>query len=148
MSLGKRKSLLRAFIESQLSYCPLIWMFHSRTPNSKINRLHEKALRITYKHYKSKFDELLEKDGSFGIHHKNIKTLAIEIFKFLNGLCPKIMSEVFQVTSSAPYYLRDKNVLYSRHPKTIQKLSIVIFFLKSKSKRKPNCPCRLCKTYL
>ena len=41
MSLDKRKMLLSAFIGSQFSYCPLIWMFHSRTLNSKINRLLE-----------------------------------------------------------------------------------------------------------
>ena len=109
MSLNKRKMLLRAFIESQSSYCPLIWMFHSRTLNNKINRLHEKALRIVYGDNKSKFDELLGKDGFFSIHHRNIQTLAIEIFKFLNGLSPQIMNEVFQVKSPALYYLRDKN---------------------------------------
>ena len=59
MSLDKRKMLLRVFIESQFSYYPLIWMFYSRTLNNKINRLHEKALRIVYGDYKSRFDELL-----------------------------------------------------------------------------------------
>ena len=69
--------LLRAFIESHYNYCPLIWMFHSRTLNSKINQLHEKALRILYGDYKSKFDELLEKAGSFSMHRRNIQRLAI-----------------------------------------------------------------------
>ena len=45
-SLDKRKVLLRAFIESSFSYCPRIWMFHSRTLNNKINRLHEKVLGL------------------------------------------------------------------------------------------------------
>ena len=62
LSLDKRKMLLRAFIESQFSYFPLIWMFHSRTLNNKINRLHEKASRIVYGDDKPKFDKLLEKD--------------------------------------------------------------------------------------
>ena len=56
-------------------------MFHSRTLNNKINRLQEKALRIVYGDYKSKFDELLE-DGPIGIHHRNIQTPAVPILKF------------------------------------------------------------------
>ena len=119
MSLDKRKMLLNALIESQFSYCPLIWMFHSRTLNNKINRLHEKALRIVYADFKANFDELLEKDSSFSIHHRNIQKLPIETFKFLNGIFPPIMNEVFQVRPSAPYSRRDKNELYSRNPKTV-----------------------------
>ena len=45
MPFFKRRILLNTFIESQFSYCPLIWMFHSRKLNHKINHIHERALR-------------------------------------------------------------------------------------------------------
>ena len=45
-------------------------MFCSRSANNKINKLHERALRIVYDDYNSKFEELLTKDGSFTTHHK------------------------------------------------------------------------------
>ena len=78
--------VMKAFIESQFNYWPLIWMFHSRTLNNKINRLHERTLRIVYSDYKSSFCELLEKDKSFLIHHKNIQSLAIDIFYIIYHL--------------------------------------------------------------
>ena len=48
MCLEKRKPVMKAYVISQFGYCPLVWMFHSRGLNSKINSLHERALRITY----------------------------------------------------------------------------------------------------
>ena len=77
---------MEAFIESQFGYCPLAWMFQSRSLNNKINRIHERALRITYNDKSSSFENLLEKDNSVTIHHKNIKILATETYKFLQGL--------------------------------------------------------------
>ena len=43
ISLEKRRIVMKTFIESQFNYCLLIWMFHSRTINNKINRLHERT---------------------------------------------------------------------------------------------------------
>ena len=47
-------------------------MFCSRKANNKINKLHERALRIVYENNISTFEKLLEKDNSFSIHHQNI----------------------------------------------------------------------------
>ena len=73
MSLGKRKTLMKAFIESQFNYCPLMWMLRCRTLNNKINHIHESVLRTVYSDYNSSFYELLDHDGSFAIPQKNIK---------------------------------------------------------------------------
>ena len=38
MNLSKRKILMNAFFNLQFSYCPLVWMCHSRIINKKIKR--------------------------------------------------------------------------------------------------------------
>ena len=65
MPLEKRRIVMKTFIESQFNYCPLIWMFHSRTMNNKINCLHEKGLRIVYSDFRSSFEGLLMKKTPF-----------------------------------------------------------------------------------
>ena len=77
---------MKSFIESQFGYCPLIWMFHGRGVNNKINHLHERSLRIVYKNNNSSFKDLLEKDNSFTVHHRNIQSLAIVLFKIKENL--------------------------------------------------------------
>ena len=61
---------MKTFIESQSGYCPLIWMFHSRKVNIKINHLQERPLRIVYNDYITSFEDFLKKGNSFKIHHK------------------------------------------------------------------------------
>ena len=46
LSRHKLKIIMQTFIISQFNYCPLVWMFHNRTMNNKINKLHERALRV------------------------------------------------------------------------------------------------------
>ena len=62
-------------------YCSLIWMFHSRLLENKINRLQERCLRIVYTDTYSTFEELLVFDGSIKFHERALQLLAIELFK-------------------------------------------------------------------
>ena len=46
INISKRSIFINAFFKSHFSYCPLVWMCHSRDHNGRINRLHERCLRI------------------------------------------------------------------------------------------------------
>ena len=111
MSLEKRRIVMKTFIASQFNYCPLIWMFHSRTINNKINRLHERAIRIVFTDFKSSFEGLLTKEKSLSIHERNIQTLALEINKFLTGLSPNFLNNVFHKNISVMIFQNIKNFI-------------------------------------
>ena len=171
MDAKKRRVLMNAFITSQFSYCPLVWMFHSRTLNNRINKIHEKALRLVYKNETfSSFDDLLKRDKSVSIHQKNLQILATEIYKTKNDLGPKIMKDTFHFKQK-PYNLRNDPELQRRRnctvyfgtesisplapkiwelvPSDIRSAnSLEVFQEKIKSWTTNKCPCRLCKTYI
>ena len=117
MNVSKKRIFMKSFIESQFGYCPLIWMFHSRGLNNKINRIHERALRITYNDKSSSYGELLTKDRSVTIHHRNIRALAIEIYKVMQGISPPLLNEAF-VPHQCNYELRGNNFLERRRVKS------------------------------
>ena len=71
-------------------------MFYSGNTNNKINRLHERALRLVYDDYVTTFEELLEKDSSFTVHHYNIQILCIELYKVFSGQSQTIFSHLFE----------------------------------------------------
>ena len=119
MDLKQRRDIMKTFVESQFGCCPLIWIFHSRGRNNKINCIHERALRITYKDKSSTSQELLEKDNSVSIHHRNIQKLAIEIYKLLYGLSPPILNDTF-VPVSRPYNLRRNDTLQRRRVNSVR----------------------------
>ena len=70
-------------------------MFSSRRSNNLINRIHERSLRTVYNDTSSTFQELLQRNRSVSIHHKNIQTLTIEVFKLVNNICPPVMKTFF-----------------------------------------------------
>ena len=100
--------------------------------NNKINRIHERALRLVYSDHVCSFDELLKKDQSFSIHHTNIQRLAVELYKFFHGLSPSIMKNVFHFNKNIPYNLRSRSKLYSRNRKTVKYGTETVFYLAPK----------------
>ena len=87
---------MNSFFSSKFSYFPLLWMCHGRTVNSKIDKLHERCLRVIYNDKKSSFKELLETDKSVPIHIKNLQVLATGMFKVYRNISPSIVRQLFQ----------------------------------------------------
>ena len=90
MELPKRRILLNVFFKAQFNYCSIIWMFHRRCLNNKINRFHERCLRMIYNNKISNFEELLN----------------IEMYKVANVMSPDIMNGVFKLRNTPHYNLR------------------------------------------
>ena len=171
MDIEKRKILMNAFFNAQFSYCPLTWMFHSRNLNNKINKLHERCLRIVYKNNTSSYEDLLEIDNSVSIHTRNLQSLATELHKIVNGFSPDIMKDVFPFNTNASYNIRNRRTFRSRPVRTVNFGSETLSYLAPKiwelipenfktlesvasfktaiKKWKPdNCLCRLCREYI
>ena len=66
-----------------------------------------KELCVLHKNNVLSFEELLELGKLFKIHHRNIQSLAIELFKIKSNLSVKIMNDIFQ-PGAASYNLRSQ----------------------------------------
>ena len=167
----KRHIILKTFIESQFSYCPLIWMFCSRAMNNKINRIHERALRLVYQDYMTPFKDLLIRDNSLSFHHRNIHQVAIEMFKVKHDLTPPFMKELFsfkkndQGTRSGDIFTRPNVDSVKKGDRSLRSFGPIVwnvmlpeslknceslddFKNKIKAWTPKNCPCELCKIYV
>ena len=119
MSLNQRQTFMKTFIESQFGYCPLIWMLNGRIVNKKINHLDQRILHIVYKDYISSFENLLKRDKSVTIHHRNIQSMAIELFKVKQNLSNSMLSNIFP-TRSINYNLRSQTDFIRSNTSTSQ----------------------------
>ena len=73
----------------------------------------KELLRLKYSDKTSAFQELLDKDKSVTVHHKNIQVLATEIYKTVNGRAPTIVNSIFEI-KFLEYNLRNKTNFKSR----------------------------------
>ena len=144
-------------------------MFHNRTLNNRINKLQERALRLVHNDNTSSFCELLQKDNSFTIHHRNIQKLALEMYRVKHRIAPKIICELFN-EANVPYNLRQDVSFCSYNVKTVLGTETLpylgpkiwnfvpsdiidcatepIFRQKIKKWKPDRCPCRLCKVFI
>ena len=127
------------------------------------------ALRLVYEDYSTSFEELLVRDKSVSIHHRNIQKVAIEMFRVKHNLCPKFISSLFypsntHTRSNSTFLKPNVNTVFKGEqslrsfgpfvwdnmlPQNLKVLTDIEKF-KCEIKRwvPQNCVCRLCKDYV
>ena len=125
-SFIQKKNLLSSFVHSHLAYPPLVWMFYNRTMDKKINKVQERALRILYDNDTLTFLELLEMDGAFTVHQRNIQILLLEMFKAKNNLEPSLLKGIFQRNEYRGPVLRSSKVFMRPSVRMVKDLSKIL----------------------
>ena len=132
MDINKQRMLMKAFVSSQFSYCLLIWMFHSRKMEHRINSIHKRALKLVYQDSPNlAFQELLAKDKSVSVHQKNLQLPATEIFKSKTGVSPELMNDIFHFLERS-YNLKSNDTSERKRDHTVYHGSESISFLAPK----------------
>ena len=168
MEKSQLELTMTSFVMSHFNYCPRVWMFQDKKSYNKINKIHERALRLIHKNSTSNFEELLTKSKSVPVHQRNLQLLLTEIYKTINNLNPSFMEEVF-VTNAVPYNLRGSTnlvlpkartnlygidtvrfvgqKLWENLPKEIKESKTLEIFKRNIKSTTLKCSCKLCKTF-
>ena len=90
-------------------------MFCYRRIKHKMNKIHKRFLRLLLKNYKDDFQDLLTSSGDISIHQRCINSSLTEVYKYIHGLSPEIMKEVFSTRANI-YNTRQFNVFETHIP--------------------------------
>ena len=95
LSVDKAKLLANAFIDSQLNYAPLIWMFAGKTLINKICKIHHRTLQVVYNDFNKSYNKLSELNNDLSIHQRHLPYLATEVFTSIMHLNPQFIWPYF-----------------------------------------------------
>ena len=77
--------------------------------DKRINKTHERSLRLILNYYESLFDSLLYTLNKKAIHQRCINVLLTKVYEYLNSYSPNLINEFFYLHPNH-YNLRNFNV--------------------------------------
>ena len=90
-----KKSIYQAFIHSNFSYCPVVWITSNIKNISKLERIQYRALKFVYNEFDVSYEDLLKKSKTLSISVHMMHCIAVEVFKCLNDIAPVYLREMF-----------------------------------------------------
>ena len=144
--------------------------FFSKKSTKKIDAVHERSLRIIVNDYESPYPLLLEEAHQITFRQRCINYLIIEVYKYLNGHSPDIMTDIFKLRENM-YNLRNFHIFQTENPRSLKNgldaipyhasqlcqqvsidireaASLAIFKNRIKTWKCEDCPCRSCEIFI
>jgi hypothetical protein len=112
-----KMAMYRAFVLSNFSYCPVVWMHCGAGNVKKMERLQCRALRFVLNDFTSTYEQLLVMSDETNLTICRMRTLALEVYKCVNKLSPSYLNELFN-KHDIHYNMRDSNKLIQRKVNT------------------------------
>ena len=107
----KAKLLLyKSFILPYLTYCHLIWHFCKSSDKRKLERIQERALRVTHS---ATYEELLRRADIPSLYNRRLQDITALMYKVKHGLVPYCVSELF-VRKVSTHSLRNSDFVLPR----------------------------------
>ena len=98
MNPKQREIISNSFIYSNFNYCPLVWNFSPKSASRKIEKIHERCLRMKLKNYTGTYKEILNLAGEVTMDTRRLRLLLVQVFKTIHDENPHYMKEIFQVS--------------------------------------------------
>ena len=108
LNVERRLTVLKSFILSNFSYCPVTWIFCGKKNCAKLEKLQERALRIVFNDGHASYETLCESANILPLNVYRVRFLGIEVYKCVNGLNPKYMNDMLVIRPNADR-LRDSS---------------------------------------
>ena len=108
-----RLSVVKSFVTSNFSYCPVIWHFSGAAASEKMERILRRSLRIISLDSVSTYESLLTKYDLYPLKTYRERCFALEVFKIKNSLAPKYLEDLIKIRK-VPHNTRQKYSLSLR----------------------------------
>ena len=103
-----RMAIYTSFIMFDLNYCPVIWVFTSKTLLSELENILKRALG--FDNYQTGYTDLLQNANIPGINIMVLRYLATAFFKYTNEISPVYLNAMF-TRKRYPCAFRDSSIL-------------------------------------
>ena len=110
LNVKKALAIYNAHIMSSFRYCPLIWMFCSKSAYNQIASTQTRAMRAIYQDFKTPSSDIINAYHGENAHTYSLRQLATEVYKSVYKLNPSFMWDYF-TTKLGVTNLRKGNLL-------------------------------------